>query len=509
MTDRADLLKERLALLHSRPGRAGLLLAAAALVLACAHYTVPASSFAADSLMKVLEAKGWLESGFQSQEIYYRARAIDPEFSFLPIHTTVTQRGEHVGPFPFANTLLIAPFVAANMPAGIVYFSALLFCLYLAILYGITKRYSALVIAAAGTPLLHHFLSFSDVAAAAVLSLLAVLLIYRQSPLFSVRSKASFFSGCLLGAACWYRPEVLILAGSLLLSAAGIKLLRDRRLPEEWPEILKFTGGFALILLTFVSYNYLRYDLILGPRIDSNRTILSFDLADKLTNVKELLFTGSGRVGFLSFSPWYGIVMLCVVTWKHWSEKSRILACAFLLNLAAVCLLTPNNSNIDWGTRYLSCSVFIPVLLLHEMIVTPSLQQLVRRVALGFAAVLVLYSATVNQRVFKFMRKSSLQLAWIQSEIPWDSSKIFVTKNVEIANAFGLQYLSQTILLIRNESNLDQILRHPDTRHVVLIEHGAQPNLARFAGAQDAGRFSIKARMSAGGLLSIAELTKP
>lgn len=492
--------------LHSRKMRASLLFLAVLLALAAAHFTVPASSFASDSLMKVLQARGWIESGFRSQEIHYPAKAIDPDFSFFPIGTIETM-GEHLGPFPFANTILTAPFAAAGSPEALIYFCALLFCAYLCIFYGLTQRYSTLIAAALGTPLFHHFTGFSDVAAAALLSLCSVFLIYGKDRFFSnVNPGRVLAAGALMGLACWFRQEVVILLVCFTLSFAVLELVKDRTGPE-WKQFFRFQAGFAAVLGLFIGYNLLRYHSILGPRVDANQAILSLDIAAKVNNIRELLFGGGGRVGFLSFSPWYALVVLaCLALWSRISETSKILAVTFVAHLVLVCILTPNNSNIDWGTRYFSCSVFIPILLLDNLISINN-RKIWFRILLGTFAALVLYSGSVNQRAIKSMRKSSLQLAWIQSEIPWDSSRVFVTKNVEISNAFGLNYLSQKILLVRSDADLDRILANQAVQSIVLIEHAAQPSLSNHARKQGRG-WIISEKKAANMLLILTELTR-
>ncbi|ASV08607.1 hypothetical protein B2G50_05730 [Leptospira interrogans serovar Canicola] len=61
---------------------------------------------------------------------------------------------------------------------------------------------------------------------------------------------------------------------------------------------------------------------------------------------------------------------------------------------------------------------------------------------------MILYSISVNFKMIQLMSKISIQLSEIQSEIPWDNSKIFITSKSNFANSFGLNYFSQTILLI-------------------------------------------------------------
>ncbi|EMM84043.1 hypothetical protein LEP1GSC037_2879 [Leptospira interrogans str. 2006001854] len=88
------------------------------------YYTIPKFSFASDSLVKVLQTKGWIESNFQSQEIYYLGKKLDPNFNFLLVQTIISTKGEKIGPFPFANTLITTPFVWIGHPEWILYLSA-------------------------------------------------------------------------------------------------------------------------------------------------------------------------------------------------------------------------------------------------------------------------------------------------------------------------------------------------------------------------------------------------
>ncbi|KPA29444.1 putative membrane protein [Leptospira interrogans] len=161
------------------------------------------------------------------------------------------------------------------------------------------------------------------------------------------------------------------------------------------------------------------------------------------------------------------------------SQYVKIWILTFVLNLILVSIFTPNNSNIDWGSRYLTCSVFIPLLLLSEIKISmnifwsfrknskfkktyenkvelPKIENIeikenYKKIILFGLLILILYSISVNFKMIQLMRKISIQLSEIQSEIPWDNSKIFITSKSNIANTFGLNYFSQTILLIKNQ----------------------------------------------------------
>ncbi|PJZ42095.1 hypothetical protein CH370_07540 [Leptospira kmetyi] len=487
------------------------LLIAILISLFAAYYTKPDSSFAADSLMKILQTKGWIANDFRSQEIFYLGKRIDSEFAFFPIETYTTERGEKIGPFPIANTLITSPFVWANQPGLLIYLCALLFCAYLTLLYGMTKRILIPFAAAIATPLFHHFISFSDVSVAAVLVLLGVSILQNENNLFAGYHPAPMLlSGALFGLGCWYRPEVLILTACIVFSSILIKTFsKESSFIEDLKNVSSFSGGFVLIFATFVLYNFLNYDSFLGPRVASNRTIAVFDLAAKISSVKSLIFAGNGRLGLLGYSPWYLLIVLFGLwKWKVSSESARTWILTFVLNLILVGILTPNDSNIDWGSRYLTCSVFIPLLLLNEIKLKETQTKLYKNIILFGFGILIVYSASVNLKVIKLMRKISIQLSQIQSEIPWNSSKVFITQKIHVANTFGLNYLSQTILLIHNENDLDQILKSYPNETLVLIEEPFDKTLSEFVQTKFSNSFRIEDITKPGGLLHITEVKR-
>ncbi|TGK30635.1 hypothetical protein EHQ05_06740 [Leptospira yasudae] len=478
--------------------------------LTAAYYTKPDASFAADSLMKVLQAKGWVESDFRSQEVFYLGKRIDSEFHFFPIATATTEQGEKIGPFPIANTLITAPFVWLNHPGWLIYLCAILFCTYIILLYTMTKRFMVSIAAVFATPLFHHFISFSDVAVAALLILLAVLFVHHENSLFSGNHTAPMFlSGTLIGLSCWYRPEALILAVCLCGSAVFAKLFsKQSRFSEDWKHITAFLCGFALIFSTFVLYNFLNYGSFLGPRVSSNQSISDFNFSVKVSSIQSLLFAGNGRLGFFGYSPWYVFILLFGFwKWKKASESVRIWILTFCTNLIAVGILTPNDSNIDWGSRYLTCSVFIPLLLLNEIKVPENPKKWIRNLILLGIGILIFYSVNVNLKVIPLMRKIAIQLDRIQNAIPWDRSKVFITQKIHIANTFGLNYLSQTILLIRGPKDLEDILRSHPKETFFLVEDQLDKSLSSLVREKFSAQFVSKEIPSREELLHLTEVT--
>ncbi|MGJ4753440.1 LA_3751/LA_3752 family putative glycosyltransferase [Leptospira kmetyi] len=451
--------------------------------MAATNYTKPDLSFTADSLIKVLQAKGWVENDFQSQEVFYLGKRIDPDFLFFPIKTISTKSGEKIGPFPIANTLITVPFVLFNEIGWLIYFCSILFCLYLVLLYALTKRILVPIAGLLATPLFHHFISFSDVAVAAFLVLIAILFISRENSIFSGKpALPAFLSGLLIGLSCWFRPEALILFICLTGCAALVKFFsEENRLSQDWKQISVFLLGFIVVFSTFILYNFLNYDSLLGPRVASNEEISDLNFFIKFSDIQSLLVAGNGRLGFFGFSPWYLFLLLFgFLKWKSLQENTQIWILTFCTNLIAIGILTPNDSNIDWGSRYLTCSVFIPLLLLNEIKFPENTNKAIRNsVLLGFG-ILLFYSINVNMKAIQIMRKIAIQLDQIQTAIPWNQSKIFITRKIHIANTFGLKYLSQTILLVKKSSDLDEILQSHREGTIVLIEDPFDKSLSTF-----------------------------
>ncbi|MBM9578198.1 hypothetical protein JWG45_13655 [Leptospira sp. 201903070] len=462
--------------------------------LFAAFITLPRESFVSDSLVKILQAKGWVESGFQSQEVHYLGKPIDPDFNYFLIGTATSRSGEKIAPFPFSNTILSAPFVALGLPEGILYFSAFLFWIYLIILHKISNEYLIPIAAMIGTPLLHHFLSFSDVSIAATLVLLGIsFLLSERSEFLTANRFFYFYSGVLIGIACWFRPEVIIFTFSFLFSFFVISLSRSKKI--EFENSLKgflFAFGFLILFSAFVIYNSIHYDSLLGPRVASNHSILNFDWLTKISSIRSLLVSGNGRVGFFGYSPWYLFVIgFCIWNWNKILESSRIWILCFITNLTLVCILTPNDSNIDWGSRYFTCSAFIPLLLIKEVIGIKDIKPMFQKFTLAVFGVLILISLNTNQKVIRTMRKISQQLAQIQSEIPWDNSKVFVTHKNHIANTLGMNYFDQTILLLAEPEDLDTIISRNRRLRFVLIEDIFDRSLSEFAKDQLKDRYTI------------------
>ncbi|TGK35343.1 hypothetical protein EHQ12_15415, partial [Leptospira gomenensis] len=399
-------------------------------VVQVTYYLIPRSSFTADSLIKVLQAKGWIESDYKSEEIFFLGKNADPNFEFFPIRTARASDGSVIGPFPFANTLFTALFVKIGRPELLIYFCGLLFCAYILLLYRMSDRVFVPTLTALATPLYHHFIGFSDVAIASLSILLSFYLISEshfprnadhktpdrktnegtefpipENESYARDDRKTFGAGILFGTACWFRPEAFLLFVSL---CAGFFLIRKNgnfgfdSIRKKF--LIRLIFGFSIPFLLFMIFNNIQYGSVLGSRItsESNRTIFEFDALKKLSDVKSLLFFGNQRIGFFGFSPWYLFMILFFpLRWSYVRFFDKVLFVTFCLNLVAVCVLTPNDSNIDWGSRYLTCGTTVLFLLLAKwndvLYKTPKTRFAIRMLF----AILIIYSVIVNVKAVR------------------------------------------------------------------------------------------------------------
>ncbi|MDV6236639.1 hypothetical protein CH379_013495 [Leptospira ellisii] len=504
-------------------------------VIQVTYYLVPRSSFAADSLIKVLQAKGWIESDYRSEEIFFLGKEADPNFEFFPIQTSRASNGSVIGPFPFANTLITAFFVKIDRPELLIYFCGLLFCAYLLLLYKITDRVFVPTLAALATPLYHHFIGFSDVAFAALSILVSFYLISESEYLKNGENESTgpqtkenagspppndktFFrgdwktigAGCLFGASCWFRPEALLLFVSC---CAGFFLIRNgssRFDPGKLKFLIRLVLGFSVPFVLFMIFNSVQYGSVLGSRIssESNRSIFEFDPLKKLSDIKSLLFFGNQRIGFFGFSPWYLLLIVpFLLRWSRIRFFDKVLTLAFCLNLASVSILTPNDSNIDWGSRYLTCGATVLFLLSANwndvLLERPKLKLAIR----VLFAILISYSLIVNVKAVRTLREISIRLARIQSEIPWKDYDVIVTGQLNIANTFGLFYLTHSIFYVRNGRDLERIVRRIDEKKILLVEDDRNPVLTdRIGGIPGDPRKIVVLKREPGNLLRLSEL---
>ncbi|MCW7493206.1 hypothetical protein ND861_10820 [Leptospira sp. 2 VSF19] len=416
-----------------------------AITLTITSFTRPSHSFVSDSLTKVLQSIFWIDNGFEEQGIHYPGKSIDPDYKFFYFKESyqlqVNKNGSLIAPFPFLNTVLITPLVKLHWLDGIVYLGAILFWLYSCFIYRITKSYWSFVVVLFFTPLLQHFLSFSDIAFASFFLSCFLVTSFKKSN-FHLITAVSFVFGLL---ALFLRTEILLLY-LLLISIHLLSLYKNGRALKENHWHLERIFVISTIVVLFVVSNYLVYQSILGPRFDNNRVGIFRLEMDVFLKWKSLLLGGNGRLGFFGYSPWLFILSVLYIFLSLERKKSigRNLFYLWVLLIILITFFSPNDSNIDWGTRYYSSFSIFPILLLFHF-------KWRRLVGLKKYFLLVLlfvsfsYSVYINFKVWKEMKKISVQIEDLVNKLMEDPSEYYIVEDPTIANALGIMHVRSPI----------------------------------------------------------------
>lgn len=202
----------------------------------------------------------------------------------------------------------------------------------------------------------------------------------------------------------------------------------------------------SFIVFVYVSVNYFVYDSILGPRFDNNKTgIFRFGM-DVLQKWKSLLLWGNSRVGLLGYSPWL-LVFIVMFMFFHPQKRKTITRNLFFVWILIVCIVSifsPNDSNIDWGTRYYSCFSLFPILLLSNF----KWKRIVGRkkyILLFFLGAGLIYSIYINAKVWKEMKNISVQIEELVTKLSLDPPDYYIVEDPSIANSLGIMHIRTSI----------------------------------------------------------------
>ena len=343
-------------------------------------------TFFGDSLDKYVQAYSIKANAFQSEELHYPAGSLDPNHDFVP-YMTVTGFDRLISPFPVAYGYISALVLTVGSPSWIYAFSLLLALASLLLLrYKLNLGAGGILFLVFASPFLYQYLGFGDVALASTLSVLALSLLLKGPSLkkgLAERSNdglsgsdypdyaskaASLFAGALFGIAVWFRMETAIIASlAILYFPISALLLGETRWKAD--NALRRTTirsayalvGFGLMLIPFFLFNENQYGHWLGSRFLYNQGgIQSF--AAKWDIFVGVLLGGSMRLGFFGYMPLMLLFLAFAALRRNWIQRANPQALTLFLLFATgpfiLALLAPNDSNIDWGSRYLNQLLF-------------------------------------------------------------------------------------------------------------------------------------------------------
>jgi hypothetical protein len=414
------------------------------LLIAVLYKINPKTLFISDTLIKAIQANSIVENDFRSEEILCKSltelgscKYSLPSFNFL--------NGKLLGPFPVYQSIVNAFIIYFFHPTLIQYFSVVLFVLLLLNLnknWDINLYFIGIIVFC--TPLFFHFIGFLDVGLAILLITLGISILNNE-----YNKRTISFLGFIFGVSVWFRPEsiifIFIFIVLIIISKYNIK------------NFSYYISFLFLSILSFFIINYYNYNNILGTRILANKSgFIEFNIQNKLIMIKSLLFTGEGRYGFFGYMPYILILSAIGIYYKNKIDlKYRVLMWSSLLSILFISFSSPNNSNIDWGTRYLSI-VLIPLLIVFNKI-----KDIEYSKYLNILLIFVfMYSIKISHKYFTYHISMSKQVLKFDNIFESQNSDIWIFTNVSLLNFTNINYFDKKVLFFKENDNILELVEY-------------------------------------------------
>ena len=451
-------------------------------VCALLVYLDPAYFFTGDPLNKLIQTRSLLEFGFTSEELWYPARFIDPDFTFYP-HPGVyiIQVGErYLGQYPLLFSIFCAPFLYIAGPSSLGVVSALLI---IGTIYAVWRifevRPAVLLLLVFCTPLVARGIEYAENIHVILLSFLGFAL-YLRRPAGGATGRL-LLAGVCLGVGVWLRHEVALFfaafaAGLLVVFlleegiAPGSAAWRERAFAFLFREFFWFGLGFSVLTLAFFAFNYFDYGHILGPRFISNVEKFYKPLSARIAQTTTLLFFGPlvqlgplwipGKIGFFAFTPLFLIVFLLAALPRFYQKLGRevqILCWTLVFFIPLICYIAVSDGTVTWGPRYLILAIIPAILILNRFAEMRAAGELFPGVGKPLTVaiwLLAIFSLGVNLVGLRFMRASTRQLEVVSKKFNEVPADLRLYQNPFLASHEGSDYFDNLTLLSKTEADL-------------------------------------------------------
>lgn len=281
---------------------------------------------------------------------------------FFQITNTMAKKGEEVyGAFPFALSYLNGILIKFISHKWILWLSEVIFILFIYFLY-ISKWVDirGILVLFFFTPLFIQFYTFLDLAFQ-VFFISFFWIYYKKLQDKEMTIKLSFFYGVLTGFNFFFRVEGVFYLFFLML----FLLLFEKN--KKFHFLFGLGNFIALFLLGILNYYF--YQNFLGNRILVNQGgIFNTNILEKFYNILSILWGSSFRIGFFQYMPWIALIMF--VSFKNFKKLDlfwKIQVLTLVISLIFIVVLSPNDSNVDFGSRYLS-TLILPFLILKDYV---------------------------------------------------------------------------------------------------------------------------------------------
>lgn len=414
-----------------------------------------AACFSGDSLGKLVQSVSLRHNHFQSDELYYPGKAVDPGYRYYPFPGVyhLELMGRHVGPFPVAFSL-VGALLSAVLPESALIFAGMgLFLLTVFVFDRFLRPHLIVLIAfAVGTPLLVMSLEFSENIYSAFIGACASVLWISALSDHSPRRYVA--AGFLLAFSAFFRMEAALLtaafSAAMLMSAWRRKTALEA-LRQYAPFGIAAAAGFAILLL----FNWMLFGHVLGARMVANPMHLDLFSMPKLVQVQVLLLAGQGQLGFFGYMP--GLLLLFFFLTRAKEEPVRVVFLSMILFIPAVAILSPHTGVVNWGPRFLLYAVFPCLYLFSRWFDTSEV-----RWQKILVTALFVPSLALTWVGYGVQKSACKQLRMFQQEFTSASGDVWIFSDRLLASSTGTEYLKRTMFLARTPEEmaaLTQILK--------------------------------------------------
>ena len=180
---------------------------------------------------------------------------------------------------------------------------------------------------------------------------------------------------------------------------------------------------------------------------------MNFDSIFKLKIIKSLLIYGDDRYGTFGYMPYLSIFMIIyIINIKDIPKKFSVLFVSSILSIVSISILSPNNSNIDWGSRYVTNSL-IPLLLSFTAINKNHLNKLSKIVL----SLLLIYSMSITVKYYNYHKSMSKEVIKIDQLFQSQNSDLWIFSNQALLNFSNVSIISQPILFLKDSDNINEL----------------------------------------------------
>ncbi len=406
--------------------------------------------FVSDHLVKLAQSHGLIESFPGLGEFPYPAKELDEDYSLNPYLLWLHKTNFGIqGAFPITISIFLAPMIRYLGNESVYFFSLLIFlCLISYMAYSGKYSLREILLLLFCSSLFWHMILFWDVAIAL---LILFYLVQKWETLFeSSKYEISLFS-IMVVILYTIRPEYFI----FFLLYVGIKF-RYQKVSIKQTNFYFFIVCLLCLISIWTFWNLKVYGNPMGIRYLANNAGVFQDLSYRVATILSLFIGNQVRLGFFGFMPYFLffiVLLIYKLIKKSMTDKKDEANCLVVLSYFFImAVISPNDSLIDWGSRYLT-----PALLF-----LPSFKSLValdRPFLKWTLYTLFFYSFLVNIILAKLLLNNGKQVQLQKDFLVQNPVELLVLRNPMDVSYLGEYYLKRKVIVSPKENDRELQLR--------------------------------------------------